>query len=506
MDSKKFSKWVDDVRSKVKQVWDETGVPPLSGRTEEEMVEEFKELSAYPVAKMQRLDELDGQSNVIFNSQTGVGSAVNQFFPTMMKAAINYNTSLDGDKFSGYSVYDLFAEDRFKNRCHLGFARHFRRDSFYKYSQSVERNSLDNPIRAASGKEWVEHFYQYRNLTEGYNFWLCPLSEKSIGKRTGYTEIDTDKFLWLSKSEVEDVKHLLEPHVLANVKELKDDIQYHIRYYRCDSRIFPDGFTAFKIGYIQIAVNFPPLIAKFLYEKYTEHIKDQKVINIYDPSSGWGGRISGAMCVKDDRRIHYIGTDPNTDNQLPEINTSRYGYVADFINKSLTKGNLVKWMKGTHSYQVFCSGSECVHEIPEFQKFKGELDFIFTSPPYFNREGYSDDPTQSLKKFPQYNSWRDGFLVPTLTTCVEYLKPGRYLLWNIADIKVGKNYYPLEEDSNKVLRDLGMQFIGIEKMRLASMPGANRIGADGKPTAKNYMKVNGRWEKYEPIFVWYKPA
>ena len=36
---------------------------------------------------------------------------------------------------------------------------------------------------------------------------------------------------------------------------------------------------------------------KYLYERYTEHIKEQDVINIYGPSSGWGGRILGAMSV-----------------------------------------------------------------------------------------------------------------------------------------------------------------------------------------------------------------
>ena len=46
-------------------------------------------------------------------------------------------------------------------------------------------------------------------------------------------------------------------------------------------------------------------------------------------SSGWGGRILGAMSSK--KSIHYIGTDPNTDNWIDEIDKSRYEYVADFL-------------------------------------------------------------------------------------------------------------------------------------------------------------------------------
>ena len=37
------------------------------------------------------------------------------------------------------------------------------------------------------------------------------------------------------------------------------------------------------------------------------------------------------------------------------------------------------------------------------------------------------------------------------------------------------------------------------------MPGGNRIGDDGKPSYKNAVKVDDKWFKFEPIFVWYKP-
>ena len=49
-----------------------------------------------------------------------------------------------------------------------------------------------------------------------------------------------------------------------------------------------------------------------------------------------------------------------------------------------------------------------------------------------------------------------------------------------------------------------MKYIDKVKMSLASMPGSNRIGEDGKPTAKNFCKINKRWVKYEPIFVFKK--
>lgn len=546
MNDVEFEKWVDHMRSTVLKVWDEHGIPPLSGMTEQEMCEEFREMSGTPgiIISLDKaksggtkpyVDEMDGKANVIINNGY-LGSCVNQFFPTMMKAKINYQTKVDNNgSFNGYAVYDLFADERFRNRMIKGCRRHFRRDSFYRYSWSLpERSKLAIVENAETGLQWVNAFNTYRFTTfKDYGFWLSRVEPPEDGEvGTGYTSVDASKFMWLCKSEIKDLvrqnvvrwenltnlceitdfvrtKLVEDPHgetiqnlELQNILDaaLKDGEQYHIRLYKKDTRIFPVGFTAFKIGYIQVAVNFPPMIAKYLYEKYTAHCKDQDVINIYDPSSGWGGRIAGAMTIMDDRHVHYIGTDPNTDNSIPELGITRYEYLAQFINKSLKRFGY-----DPHTFHVFQLGSEVIGDDPDFQQYKGKLDMVFTSPPYFNREGYSEDETQSLKKFPIYEGWRDGFLRPTLETAYNNLKEDRYLLWNIADIKVGEQYYPLEQDSIDILKSLGAEYIGVEKMVLANMPGANRVGEDGKPTCKNFCKVNGKWHKTELIFVFRKP-
>ena len=44
-----------------------------------------------------------------------------------------------------------------------------------------------------------------------------------------------------------------------------------------------------------------------------------------------GGRILGAMSCKDDRNIHYIGTDPNPDNFYDDDARSKYADIADFL-------------------------------------------------------------------------------------------------------------------------------------------------------------------------------
>jgi hypothetical protein len=542
MSNSDFEAWVLKMRSRVLEVWDEYGIPPLTGLTESEMEEEFRKMSGTPGktislykpksgATKPYIDEIDGKDNVIINNGH-MGSCVNQFFSHMLQAKINYNTKVAVDgSFNGYAVYDLFANDKFKNRMIAGCRRHFKRDSFYDLSQNIEKNSNIGLVPAETGKQWVQIFKRDFIKFADYGYWLNRVELPDEGEvGSGYTSVDLSKFLCLSKAEIIELVNLgiINRNHLINLvvfntefdnisgesslentlgtlsRELKDNEQYNIRIYKKSTRVFPVGFKAFKIGYIQVSVNFPPMIAKYLYEKYTEDLKEQDVINIYDPSSGWGGRIAGAMTVQENRHVHYIGTDPNTKNFIEDLEVTRYQYLAEFINKSLNSG----WGYDSHTFDIYQLGSEVIGKNKKFQKYKGKLDLVFTSPPYFSKELYSQDKTQSSIKFPQYQDWVEGFLKPTLKTAYTYLKPNRYLLWNVSNVFYdgGKTMLPIEDDSCKILKDLGMEFIGIEKMILENMPGANRVSLEtGKPLCKNYCKVNGKWHKYEPIFVFRKP-
>ena len=275
-----------------------------------------------------------------------------------------------------------------------------------------------------------------------------------------------------------------------------DTYKFLVRDFQLGQKLFPAGIQAFRLGLGQPAVNFPPLTARYLYEHYTNHIEQDEPLNIYDPSSGWGGRILGAMSSL--KRIHYIGTDPNTDNYIHEISKTRYEYVADFFNNEVLETNEF-WEEDQNTYHLFQDGSEFIGNNPEFQSYKGKLDLVFTSPPYFDREQYSEDEEQSFKLYPKYDSWRDDFLKPTLTNAYENLREDRYLLWNIADIKIGKDkYHPLEQDSIDILLSLGAEYHGKLKMLMTSM-----VGVD-QSNVKNAVKINGTYLKYEPIFIFYK--
>jgi DNA modification methylase len=496
-----FTEWVVEMRKVIKYSWDTYGCPPRIGKDEDKIVENWNLMESFPVHTFVHSDELSDGSNDVILNKSRVGSEVDQFFDNMFKTRINYT-----DKDSGYSIYDLVANDDFLDKVCKGSARHFRRDSFYSHAPSaLKHNKKYSIVDVSDGVEWIEAFFQNKIVFLGYDFFLEEVKIKD-GLNTGYHQLEHSDILQLTSDQVLNYRDKgwlkYRHHSTFDIENVSDQNMYSIRMYKKGKKIFPSGFKSFRIGYIQPAVNFPPGTAKYLYERYTQHIKEDRKIKIYDPSSGWGGRILGAMSCRDDRSIHYIGTDPNPDNFFSD-GTSRYSDVADFYNTKTYRGN--SFFSETNTYEVYQLGSEVIHEDENFKEHKGSIDVVFTSPPYFNREAYSEDEAQSYKKYgSSYLSWRDGFLVPTLNTCCEWLRPGGYLLWNIADILIKGSYLTLEEDSVKIIESNGLIFIDKLKMALEGMPGQNRIGEDGKPKCKNFCSINGRYLKYEPIYVFRK--
>jgi hypothetical protein len=497
-----FKDWVIDMRTTLQYSWDTHGCPPRTGKSEEKIIENWNKLETYPVHEFEHDDELsDISSDVIINKSRG-GSEVDQFFENMFRTRINYT-----DKDNGYSIYDLVADPARLDQVYKGSLRHFRRDSFYNYALSTIKNSNKYSVVSVDcGENWIRAFFMQPELFKGKDFLLEEVKVKE-GLNSGYFQLEQSDILQLTKDQVEAFRNngwlKYRHHSTFDVENMPDDRVYSIRMYEKGKKIFPASFKAFRIGYIQPAVNFPPMTAKYLYERFTEHIADKTDLRIYDPSAGWGGRILGAMSVRDDRRIHYLGTDPNPDNFLDGGN-SKYSMVADFYNTKTTRSN--SFFSDTNEYTVYQLGSEEIRKDLDFQKYKGKIDLIFTSPPYFNREAYSENENQSYKKYgSSYESWRDGFLRPTLETCAEWLASGRYLLWNIADILVKGNYLSLEEDSKNIIESLGLEYKYKLKMALEGMPGQNRMGEDGKPLCKNFCKVKGKYLKYEPVYVFWKP-
>ena len=447
MNDSQTTEWIDKMRSFILSQWDGEGIPPTIGQSESKIKTNFRKLRDYNIQQFLISDD-DGNKNVIKNYNK-FASGVNQFFPTMLKTTVGKS-----------SIYDWFT-DEYKDKFHKVIRRILKRDSMYNWSKCL-----------LQGEELPEHFFVVQHKKN---------SVENIYKTLTIEEIENldDKYKTNLPSELDD-----------------ENYKFLVHKFELGQKLFPAGIQAFRLGLGQPAVNFPPLTARWIYENYTNHIPKEETLNIYDPSSGWGGRILGAMSSH--RKIHYIGTDPNTDNFINELGITRYEYVANFFNDECLESNSF-WEEEKNTYHVFQEGSEHIGNHPDFQQYKGKLDLVFTSPPYFDREQYSSDETQSFKSYPQYDDWRDNFLKPTLENAFHSLRNDRYLLWNIADIKIGKDkFHPLEQDSIDILTNLGMEYQGKLKMLMTSM-----VGVD-QSNVKNSVVIEKKALKFEPIFVFYK--
>ena len=288
MTTAEFQQWCIELRKVVVDLWDNKNQPPRVGYTEAEMAEQFNDMIGYPVHEFLVEDQLTGEKNVIRNN-SNIGNAANQFFPTMMKTRINYSK---GD--NGKSIYDHFAREDLLDKFLLYASRHFKRDSFYNYSVSVHVNSLLKigtlNKKFSSGVEFIEWFESVGRKIGTHDYWLSPSKEASV--YTGFNDDLRGKVsLFVTRKDIERLN--IPARSLSNV-DWEESEYYLIRIFSYGQRLFPIGLKAFRVSFCQYAVNFPPLTARFLYERYTQHIRSQDLIRIYDPSAGWGGRILGA--------------------------------------------------------------------------------------------------------------------------------------------------------------------------------------------------------------------
>jgi hypothetical protein len=205
----------------------------------------------------------------------------------------------------------------------------------------------------------------------------------------------------------------------------------------------------FKIyGGNQTVSNFRPSAAKYIYNRYG------RGGDIYDSSCGWGGRLIGFLASN---CRTYTGVDPSTKTYEGLLQLSR---ELNFYGKKVTIHKL---------------GSELF--VPDANVF----DLAFTSPPYFDTERYSEEDTQSYKKYPDEYLWINGFMRDTIRNCFIGLRPEGKLILNISNTSKHKN---IESGVIKVAQEEGFQLEETIKLALSS--------------------ISGKGIKFEPIFIFKK--
>lgn len=196
---------------------------------------------------------------------------------------------------------------------------------------------------------------------------------------------------------------------------------------------------------VQSVSNFRPVAAAAIYYTYGGDGV------VWDMSCGFGGRLLGALASGAVSK--YIGTEPSskTFDGLQDIK-EEFQHIPMEV-------------------ELHKCGSEVF--VPSCV-----VDLCFTSPPYFNTEKYSDEESQSYKKYSTTEEWNTGFLKKTIENCKQCLKPNGYMIINIANVKSHKT---LEQDTIDIAIEAGFTLETTLKLRLSSL-------------------TKGGF-KYEPVFV-----
>jgi hypothetical protein len=210
-----------------------------------------------------------------------------------------------------------------------------------------------------------------------------------------------------------------------------------------------------------IAAQFRPSCAKCIYQLFNAE-------TVLDFSSGWGDRLAGFMAT--DTTKKYIGIDPN--DRLFE------GYFDQF--RTMDK------MYNLHKTKDLSMISDTAEDASVFDM----VDLIFTSPPYFNIERYTQEENQSFKKYRKLEIWLDKFLFFSINKYWSNLKDGGILAINIGDVYSNHTVNKICDPMNK--------FIG-------TLDGANYLGCIGYKMQKRLRSKSDRKGVFaEPIWIWGK--
>ena len=197
-------------------------------------------------------------------------------------------------------------------------------------------------------------------------------------------------------------------------------------------------FFSYARLYYDTPVNFSPMRAKIIFEHYCP-----KNGTIYDYSAGYGGRILGALCSQ--QNFKYIAVEPNSNTYY---NLKRLGA---YIEKALNKEN---------SYNIYNLCSE------KFQPQSESIDFIFSCPPFFKKEVYSNEITQSIHSYPEYQDWLENYVRPTVRNSFIALKEKGVYGVDILNYTYCGKTYTLIEDWIRIAKEEG--FIYKDKITVAS--------------------------------------
>jgi 16S rRNA G966 N2-methylase RsmD len=183
--------------------------------------------------------------------------------------------------------------------------------------------------------------------------------------------------------------------------------------------------------------------------------------SVLDVCAGWGGRMLGAKSLGE--HILYTGIEPCK---------KTFTNLCTICNE-LDLQNIIL---------VNEKAEDFLDTLADSTKF----DIALTSPPYFNLEVYSDEPTQSISGEKNYQIWLNTFLEPVI---VKVLQRVTYSCWSVKNFKTDKKY-DLLLDVVRIHEKHGWKLLDIVfTMSNSKRPGANSSTTPKKTEESTYVFI-----------------
>jgi DNA modification methylase len=207
---------------------------------------------------------------------------------------------------------------------------------------------------------------------------------------------------------------------------------------------------------------FPPDLVKRVVNYYTAPNEI-----VLDPFAGHNSR----MQVTYEQGRHYIGYD---------VSHKFMDFNREVMSQIMGEGDQSQLIKSNNTITLREQSSEHLEEKDN------SVDLIFTSPPYYKIEYYTDEPEQ-LYFSKDYVTFL-ARMKNIIADCKRVLKPDKFIVFNINDFRYNKDFYTYHCDIVQIYRELGIRLWDII---IIKWPGA--IGAcfasqveDRKVTAKSH--------------------
>ena len=181
---------------------------------------------------------------------------------------------------------------------------------------------------------------------------------------------------------------------------------------------------------------YRPLMAK----KVVAYLAKQlgvKEVRVLDVCAGWGGRMVGAKSAESPS---FAGVSPSVAGGLRGelVSPLKVHYTGiDPCEKTYAALRAIRDELGLTDVTLIHKPAEVALQQP-----LGAYDIALTSPPYYNLELYSDEPTQSVQAG-GYQAWLDTFLKPVIQGVIRH--GVKYSCWSVKNFKTDKKYDLLDD-------------------------------------------------------------